>query len=82
MRLFRTTFFNPILAEAEPDLSLYISIYAQSMFSCVKDLTVFLWNHCILVDSSTVIYWTSPFVILEVSDPFCRFYSVIDGKPF
>ena len=32
---------------------------------------------CILVDSSTYIYWTSPFVILGV---FCRFYSFFDGK--
>ena len=27
--------------------------------------------HCILVDSSTVIYWTSPFVNLRVSGQFC-----------
>ena len=35
------------------------------------------FTHCILVDSSTYICWTSPFVILGV---FCRFYSNFDGK--
>ena len=34
-------------------------------------------NHCILVDCSTVICWTSPFSILGVSGLFCRFYSVL-----
>ena len=37
-------------------------------------------THCIPVDSSTVIYWLSPFVILGVSGLFCRFYSIFDGK--
>ena len=32
-----------------------------------------------LVDSSTVICWTSPFVILGLSGLFCRFYSIFDG---
>ena len=35
----------------------------------------------LLVDSSTVICWTSPFVILGVLGVFCRFYSIFDGKP-
>ena len=35
------------------------------------------FTHCILVDSSTYICWTSPFVILGV---FCLFYSNFDGK--
>ena len=39
-----------------------------------------LLTHCILVDSSTLICWTSPFVILGVSDLLCRFYSIFDGK--
>ena len=34
-------------------------------------------THCILVDPSTVICWTNPFVILGVSCLFCRFYPVI-----
>ena len=38
------------------------------------------FTHCILVDSSTVIWWTSPFVILGVSDLLCRFYSIFDGN--
>ena len=33
-----------------------------------------------LVDSSTVICWTSPFVILGVSGLFCHFYSIFDRK--
>ena len=27
---------------------------------------------------STFIYWTSPFVILDMSGLFCRFYSIFD----
>ena len=33
-----------------------------------------------LVDSSTVICWTNPFVILGVSGLFCHFYSIFDRK--
>ena len=33
-----------------------------------------------LVDSSTVMCWISPFVILGVSGLFCHFYSYFDGK--
>ena len=29
------------------------------------------------MDSSTVIYWASPFVILGVPGLFCRFYSIV-----
>ena len=37
-----------------------------------------LWlTLCILVDASTFICWTSPFVILAVSGLFCRFYLFI-----
>ena len=36
-------------------------------------------THCVLVDSSTVIYWTSPFAILGVS-VFCRLYYIFDKK--
>ena len=34
----------------------------------------FTLTHCILVDSSTVIFWMNPFVILGVSGLFCLFY--------
>ena len=37
-------------------------------------------TYCILVDSSTFIFWISPFAILGVSGLFCSFYSVFDGK--
>ena len=37
-------------------------------------------TRCILIDSSTAICSTSPFVILGLSSLFCRFYSVFDGK--
>ena len=37
-------------------------------------------THCIPVDSSTVICWMSPFVILWVSGLLCHFYSIFDGK--
>ena len=38
-------------------------------------------THCILVGSSTVIYWTSPYVILGVSDLLCRFRLFIMKNP-
>ena len=37
-------------------------------------------THCILVDSCTVICWTSRFVVLGVLGLFCRFCSIFDGK--
>ena len=37
-------------------------------------------TQCILIDSSTAICWTSPFVILGMSYLFCRFYPVFDAK--
>ena len=39
-----------------------------------------LLTYCILVDSSTIICWTSLSVNLGVSRSFCRFYSIFDGK--
>ena len=42
-------------------------------FSCIL-------THCILVDFSTVMCWTSPIVMLGLSGLFCCFYSVFDGK--
>ena len=61
----------------------------MEIFPCTVSLVSGHWleyfhellkNHCILVDSSTVIYWTSPFVILGVLGLFCGFYSIFDGK--
>ena len=51
-------------------------------FTLLPTLTVIaqLLTLSILVDSSTVICWMSLFVILGVSDLFCRFYSFFDGK--
>ena len=43
-------------------------------------LAFYVLTHCILIDSSTVICWTSPFVILEMSALFCGFYSYFDRK--
>ena len=37
-------------------------------------------THCILVSSSTVICWASPFVILGMLSLIYRFYSIFDGK--
>ena len=37
-------------------------------------------TQCILVDSSTIVSWTGPFVILGVSGIFCRLHSVFDGN--
>ena len=36
--------------------------------------------HCIQVDSSIVLYWISPSVILGVLGKFCHFYSIFGGK--
>ena len=40
------------------------------------------FTHCILVDSSTDICRTSPFVILGVPGIICRFYSNFKGKSY
>ena len=40
----------------------------------------FSLTHCILMDSLTVICWTSSFVTLGVSGLFRHFYSVLDEK--
>ena len=37
-------------------------------------------THCILVDSSTVICWMSPLVILGVLSLFCHFHSIFLWK--
>ena len=47
---------------------------------CFFKYTGILLTHCILVDSSTVICWMGPFIILGVSGLFCCFYSIFDGK--
>ena len=39
-----------------------------------------LLTHGILVDSSAVICWSSPFVILGVSSLFCHLYYIFHGK--
>ena len=37
-------------------------------------------TRCILVDSSNVLCWTSPPVIIGVLDLFCHFYSIFYGN--
>ena len=41
-----------------------------------REIYPFALTHCILLDSSTVICWMSPFVILGVSGLLCHFYSI------
>ena len=36
--------------------------------------------HCILVDSSTVVFWTSLFVILGAWGLLCRFFSILSAN--
>ena len=50
-------------------------IMASKMVLCISLLT-----HCIMVDSSTVMCWKIPFVILGVLGLFCCFYSIFSGK--
>ena len=59
---------------AEPDQTASSGVWVHSHI-----FLPFL-THCILVDSSTVICWTSQFVIVEVLGLFCCFYSIFDGK--
>ena len=49
-----------------------LSVAATLSYNFFSSLT-----HCILLDSSTVIYWTSTFVILVMLGLFCRFYSAL-----
>ena len=58
-----------------------------AIFLCIdRIVNVFflstLFTHCISVDSSAIIYWTSAFVILGMSGLFCRFNSILDGKSY
>ena len=59
----------PLLSEA-------LVLVGRCGFSFVPPGT----SHCILVNSSTVICWTSPFDNLGVLGLFCNFYSIFDGK--
>ena len=44
------------------------------------DANFVILNPLYPVDSSTLIFWMSSFVILGVSGLFCRFYSISDRK--
>ena len=46
----------------------------------IREVYPYTLTHCTLVDSSTDICWTSPFVILGVWDLFWCFNSIFDGK--
>ena len=52
----------------------YITVSAESV-------PIFRLTHCILVDSSTVICWMSPFDILEVLDLFVAFILILMENP-
>ena len=64
---------NQTAPEDQPDQDLNCAHFM------IKNINL---THCILVDSSTVVYWRSPFVILGVSDLFCYVYSIFDGKSY
>ena len=53
---------------------------ALHLFQTVKLFADLIIIHCIWIDSSTVVCWTHPFLILGVSGLFCHFYSIFDGK--
>ena len=73
-----TNYLICLLLKTKGQYSLKISLSEKSLY----DLKYVLYlTHCILVDFSTVIYWTRPFVILRVSGVFCNFNSIFDGKP-
>ena len=50
------------------------------IIQCLSSLSQLYIAYCILVDSSTAIGWTSPFVILVVSALFGRLNAIFDGK--
>ena len=63
------------------------SSYAYGRYMYLGNATAIRHNppkkltHCILVNSSTVICWTSPFVILGVSGLFCPFIPFLMETP-
>ena len=52
------------------------SLDDKALLNCILPLIL-----CILLVCSTIICWTSPFVILGVSGLFCRFYSISTENP-
>ena len=48
--------------------------------ACPQGSKLFSLTHCILADSSTVMYWRSPFVILGMSVYFVPFILFFDRK--
>ena len=80
------SFLSKLLTSCFLPFSKYFLPYPVLISCPVKILTyigfqpVGILTYCILVDSSTVISWTSPFVILGVSGLFCHFYSIFDGN--
>ena len=46
-----------------------------------KHTYMLILTHCIIVDSSTVVCWTSLFVSLGVSGLICCFYSILIKTP-
>ena len=65
---------------ALPFLAFVFGIFGRLCFVTVAFLGYLYLIHRILVDSSTVIYETSPFVILGVSGLFCSFHSIFLWK--
>ena len=64
------------LFKAGRSWSLQLRIYISYNINSNASILI----HCMLVDSSIVIRWTSPFVILGVSGLFCRLCSISDWK--
>ena len=58
------------------------SIGSEKSFRYVPPVgrKLFPLTQCILVDYSTIVCWTSPFVILGVLGLFCHFYTIFYGK--
>ena len=72
-----TNYLICLILKTKGQYSLKISLSEKDLY----DIEYVLYStHCILVDSSTVLYWTRPFVILRLSGLFCCFYSIFDGK--
>ena len=54
------------------------SMMSQKLFFVVRNSYPHTLVHCIMVDASTAICWTSSFVLLGLSRLFCHIYSIFD----
>ena len=76
-------FKNCMLSQVEHEKPWNLVHFQDSLsnyyYGC-PNFQFFTLTHCIQPDTSTVICWTRPLVILWVGGVFCRFYSIFDRQ--